>query len=62
MKRIDIFDCEAERINILATRLEDRLGTSFAGAFVMEAIFDLVDHEANLYGTTAEELIARYIP
>ena len=60
MKRIDIFDCEAERIKKLATHLEDE--SFFGDAFVLEAIFDLVDHEASLYGTTAEELITRYIP
>lgn len=59
MTRIDIFDCEAERIKKLATHLEDE--SCFGDAFVLEAIFDIVDHEAKLYGVTAEELIAKYI-
>ena len=59
MTRIDIFDCEADRIKKLATHL--KYESFFSDAFVMEAIFDLVDREASLYGMTAEELISKYI-
>lgn len=59
MTHIDIFDTEAKRIKELSKRFEEN--SCFDEGFVMEAIFDLIDHEAHLYGISAEDLISRYM-
>lgn len=59
MTKIEVFDTEAERIEKLTKLLDDE--TAYGEAFVMEAIFDCLDREAKLYGTTAELLVAKYM-
>ena len=55
MTKIEVFDTEAKRISELAEMFETN------EAFVMEAIFDYIDREANLLDKASVDIIGDYI-
>ncbi len=55
MTKIEVFDTEAKRISELAEMFETN------EAFVMEAIFDYIDSEANLLDKASVDIIGDYI-
>lgn len=55
MTKIEVFDTEARRISELAQMFET------SEAFVMEALFDYIDGEANLLDKATADIIGDYI-
>jgi hypothetical protein len=55
MTKIEVFDTEAERISEIADIFQTNT------AFVVEALFDYIDGEANLLDKATADIIGDYI-
>ena len=55
MKKIYVYDVEAERIEIICKQLDVSEGQ------VIEALFSLLDDHASIYGAYPHDLLAQYI-